>query len=235
MKAAVIFYLLFLPLIFSCHVKNKLKDQDDNLSGQSSNNKVIGSYTDNNIRVLIFGYSKDSVRVDVYNKEGMGYEFIASFLENEDVYLIKAPVIDENKNRGEYTFAFNPLHPNIISGKWKPDNPTMELQLKTYSLTRNPFIYSPDVGYFPQASQRLLVDSDVNNLDKETLETMRNEIYAKRGYIFKNRYQRMQFETQDWYIPCSIDVKDSLNNIEKKNVAFIKKFEKFAKDDDFGR
>ena len=111
----------------------------------------------------------------------------------------------------------------------------MELQGKPYKLTRNPFIYSPGVGYFPEGSQRLLVDSDVINFGKESLETMRNEIYARHGYIFKNKIQRMEFEAADWYIPYSADVKDQLSSIEKKNIGFIKKFEKYAKDDDFGR
>ena len=72
---------------------------------------------------------------------------------------------------------------------------------------------------------------------KGELETMRNEIFARHGYCFKRKAQRELFEDKDWYIPNTVDVKKDLTEIEKKNIALIKRFEKYAEEygDDFGR
>ena len=66
---------------------------------------------------------------------------------------------------------------------------------------------------------------------------MRNEIYARHGYCFTRKATRQQFERFDWYIPNSTDIKKDITEIEKKNIAMIKKFEKYADDygDDYGR
>ena len=66
---------------------------------------------------------------------------------------------------------------------------------------------------------------------------MRNEIYARHGYCFTRKATRQQFEMYEWYIPNSTDIKKDITEIEKKNIALIKKFEKYADDygDDYGR
>ena len=94
-----------------------------------------------------------------------------------------------------------------------------------------------DVGQYPQASKRLLKEDDVSNVMKEDLEIMRNEIFARHGYCFKKKHLRKQFENKDWYIPNSVDIKNDLTEIEKKNIALIKKNEKYAEEygNDFGR
>jgi YARHG domain len=72
---------------------------------------------------------------------------------------------------------------------------------------------------------------------KEDLEFMRNEIFARHGYCFQKKALRQQFENQEWYVPNTIDIKNRLTDIEKKNIALIKKYEKYAEEygDDFGR
>ena len=69
------------------------------------------------------------------------------------------------------------------------------------------------------------------------MEAMRNEIFARHGYCFKKKNLRELFEDKDWYIPNTVDVKKDLTDIEKKNIALIKRFEKYAEEygDDFGR
>jgi hypothetical protein len=93
------------------------------------------------------------------------------------------------------------------------------------------------VGDYPEASVRLLTDDDVANKMKEDLEYMRNEIFARHGYCFKKKITRTQFETESWYIPNTVDVKADLTEIEKKNIAKIRHYEKYAEEygDDFGR
>lgn len=73
---------------------------------------------------------------------------------------------------------------------------------------------------------------------KTDLEIIRNTIYARHGYSFKKRKIRTIFDRHlEWYIPFSIDVSKELTEIEQKNIALIKRYEKHAETyyDSFGR
>lgn len=87
------------------------------------------------------------------------------------------------------------------------------------------------------ASVQELKEADVKNLRKIDLEIIRNTIYARHGYTFKKRTYRQFFDYVDWYIPISTDVTASLTEVEKKNIALLNRFEKYAEDhyDSFGR
>ncbi|MCQ2256973.1 MAG: YARHG domain-containing protein [Bacteroidaceae bacterium] len=80
-------------------------------------------------------------------------------------------------------------------------------------------------GNYPEASERLLTDSDLASMDKTSLRYMRNEIYARHGYIFKNQELREHFEHEFWYEGLYSDVSSMLTDVEKKNVALIQKYE----------
>ena len=83
-------------------------------------------------------------------------------------------------------------------------------------------------GRFPQASERLLTASDLQYLSKEDLKIMRNEIFARHGYIFQTQDMKTYFQNQSWYTPQFRDVTAKLSNIEKKNVDLIKGYENSA-------
>jgi hypothetical protein len=85
-------------------------------------------------------------------------------------------------------------------------------------------------GRFPQASERLLTDSDLRYLSKNDLKIMRNEIFARYGYIFQTTEMKQYFQNQSWYTPQRSDVTDKLSNIEIKNIDLIKRYENNATD-----
>lgn len=88
------------------------------------------------------------------------------------------------------------------------------------------------------ASKKLLTKADVENMHKGDLEIIRNSIYARHGYSFKNRRIRFVFDSfVDWYMPVSTDVSSELTEIEKKNIDLLKRYEQHAEKyyDDFGR
>jgi len=87
------------------------------------------------------------------------------------------------------------------------------------------------------ASTRLLTKEEVLNLKKGDIFVIRNAIYARHGYSFKNQQLRAYFDKQLWYIPVSADVKNDFTEIEKKNIELLLRFEKNAKEyyDEFGR
>ena len=76
-----------------------------------------------------------------------------------------------------------------------------------------------------KASQQLLTEDDLVGLSKRELRLMRNEIFARHGYIFKSEDLQDYFKKKSWYIPQYDDVSDKLSSIEKQNIEFIKKHE----------
>jgi len=88
------------------------------------------------------------------------------------------------------------------------------------------------------ASNTELTNADLENLYKGDLEIIRNAIYARHGYSFKNRRMRYFFDSRiDWYIPISTDIRSELTDLEKKNIELIKRYEQHAEKyyDYFGR
>jgi len=88
------------------------------------------------------------------------------------------------------------------------------------------------------ASTKKLTNQDLENLNKGELQIIRNLIYARHGYSFKNRKMRYFFDSKiDWYIPVSTDVRKEITDLELKNIALIKRYEQHAEKyyDYFGR
>ena len=70
------------------------------------------------------------------------------------------------------------------------------------------------------------------------LEVMRNSIYARHGYSFRNRRMRFLFDQLvDWYMPVSVNITGELTDLEKKNIDLLKRYEAHAEKyyDVFGR
>ena len=81
-------------------------------------------------------------------------------------------------------------------------------------------------GDFPQVSSRHLSEDELSELDKETLQIMRNEVFARYGYRFKEGGEMEQyFSKQDWYRPQHTDVTGYLTQVELDNIELIKKIE----------
>lgn len=77
------------------------------------------------------------------------------------------------------------------------------------------------IGRYPYASQRLLTDDDIKNMQQYDLRIMRNEIYARHGFVFQNTDMKNYFTSQSWYTPQYENVIDMLSTVEKNNIAFI--------------
>jgi rRNA maturation endonuclease Nob1 len=79
---------------------------------------------------------------------------------------------------------------------------------------------------FPDSSDKLLSDSDIENLSKDDLRFAINEPYARHGYIFKDQGLQDHFDQFDWYDGTESDDKTvykEFNDIEKKNIELMQK------------
>ncbi len=220
--------------------KDAVQDQAASAGAKAveSIEKILGSYVgqfgDNKITLLITkaGGGVVSGRTIV---GGNDRPFDGTLSVEGGAYNIEAREPGDHKDDGVFTFRIPETDPNELKGSWKA-NDTKRPE-KSYTLERKKFEYRTDVGSWPEASQRLLKTADVENLPKSELEFMRNEIFARHGYCFHKKHLRQQFEAEDWYIPNTVDIKGFLTDIEKKNIALIKRYEKYAEEygDEYGR
>lgn len=198
---------------------------------------------------------------------GNSQKFKGKFFKRGGSYIVEANELGNDKYNGVFKFTLTSLD-NKITGTWKPYNKEFSEMSYKYDLEKRIFQYDPTKGLneissnieMPvydsynektdkseaitadaskiNASTHLLTKKDIENMYKRDLEIMRNAIYARHGYSFKNRVMRDFFDNYvDWYIPVSIDVTNELTELEKKNIELIKRYENHAATyyDKFGR
>jgi hypothetical protein len=79
-----------------------------------------------------------------------------------------------------------------------------------------------------QLSTKPITRALLQGLFIEDVRKMRDEIYARRGKVFTNRWTQKYFESLDWYKADPKFSDASLTLIEKRNVATIAAYEKRA-------
>lgn len=72
---------------------------------------------------------------------------------------------------------------------------------------------------------RLLDEEDIFGKSLEELALLRNEIFARNGYVFQNNTYERYFLNQSWYSLAQSNSEVKLSDIETKNVNFLKKEE----------
>lgn len=194
----------------------------------------VGTFGDNKITMLITKAENDSVsgRTVV---GGNDRPFTGTIMYKDGKYTITAKEPGDDKNDGAFNMTIDEANVDLVQGTWAGYK--TEGKQKEYVLQRKSYKYDINAGQYAKASQRLLKEADVENAMKYDLEMMRNEIFARHGYCFKKKELRQYFENEEWYVPNTVSVVDKLTEIEKKNIALIKRYEKYAEDygDEYGR
>lgn len=158
-------------------------------------------------------------------------------LINSDEKILKTQDIGSNMldaDGGYYSelFMINDSLLQIEKGEVKYDNDGVEVfRSKKYS-----YVLINDKGYtfvdlgshsnkrlFPQSSLRILNVEELLEMDIDSLDIMRNEIFADYGYIFKTEKWKDYFCRKIWYTPKYKDVTDRLTIIERINIKNILK------------
>lgn len=76
-------------------------------------------------------------------------------------------------------------------------------------------------GDYTMATAKAITEADIRNLNVHGLLLMRNEIFARHGYIFHNDELKEHFQSKRWYQPRFQNVNDQLTEVEKKNLEVI--------------
>ena len=96
------------------------------------------------------------------------------------------------------------------------ENGEYEIGTKSYS------IVDYFAGKYPQTSMRQLSKEELSKMSKLELKIMRNEIFARYGYIFKvGGEMEKYFKSQDWYKGQHVHVNKFLTDLEKENLKLI--------------
>ena len=186
--------------------------------------------------------------------------------EDEGKLSVTAREPGDDKYDGIFTLHMYPNSKNL-PGKWEAYNRKLDVAKRTFNLEKRVFQYDPNLEMpkegienislyngHPQneeqgefltedaikfnASKTLLRKEDVENMHKGDLEVIRNAIYARHGYSFKNRRMRYLFDRSvDWYMPVSTNVSQQFTALERKNIDLLKRYEQHAASyyDSFGR
>jgi hypothetical protein len=76
------------------------------------------------------------------------------------------------------------------------------------------------------SDSRILTENDIWGKSKSDIRIMRNEIYARHGYVFKSNDLQEYFSKKAWYNGTVYDANNiTFNFYEKKNIEFLKNHE----------
>jgi hypothetical protein len=183
--------------------------QDGIFNFKLINDTLIGLWTANDKKIAVTKRSFKLTRT--------------KFVYNTHLML---PLDDGEDDENDYTDYYNSK--NVVQYE---DEETGEKYMGAAYRTASDMIFKLN------GSTQKLSEENLKELKKIDLEIIRNTIFARHGYTFKKKTFRQFFDYVDWYVPVSDDVSVQLTNIEKENIALLKKFEKYAEDnyDTFGR
>ena len=81
-------------------------------------------------------------------------------------------------------------------------------------------------GLYPFVSERIVEYEELKHYNSQELKIMRNEIFARHGYIFRSGGEmEAYFKQQPWYQPRYSDVNKYITAIETENIKRIKMLE----------
>lgn len=135
---------------------------------------------------------------------------------------------------GAFNLMFSPKK-KMLGGTWQSYD--VSRSHKSFALKKHTFKYDAKSGEnsfmldrisAQNPSVELITTELVENLGKPHIRTLRNLIYARHGYIFADANVRQQFEAEDWYVPLKSNVDADLTEIEKQNLAILKRYEAYA-------
>lgn len=192
--------------------------------------------------------------------------FTGTYAPSDSGYVAQVKEPGDDNYDGAFNLLIK-AEEEIVSGNWKAFKPELLSAPHTkFELKKREFAYDasvklpdniswtklydnstnygvPDGEFLTQdvlklnASERVLSKEDIENMYKGDLEVIRNSIYARHGYSFKNRKMRFVFDHIEWYMPISTDIRDQLTSIEMQNIDLLKRYEQHSEKyyDIFGR
>ena len=113
---------------------------------------------------------------------------------------------------------------DLYNTVWDDDSPWGYYKKTTIykSLTKKDQITEILTGQYPYTSTKLILPASLDYFTKAQLRVMRNEIYARHGYVFSSADLKAHFAKMSWYKPLNDNSKIQLSQLEQLNVDLIK-------------
>ena len=131
--------------------------------------------------------------------------------------------------RHGYTFQAWWLQRHFYGQPWyrqRPDNDNTKILLSPTE-ERNVALILKRESQMHQSLSRVVVDDRfIAGLYAEDVRKLRNEIYARRGYAFKDQWLQSYFKSLPWYEEAPGFSESELTPIERKNATFLAQREK---------
>lgn len=237
MKQAILISFLLIGFLSFCQTKDTIT-----LAYESVRNEELDVSTINNIQrpekqdfegSYYFGASESESQLDVLFSNGNFFARTAYYEMGVDNWVAKLDRLSINYLDGkviidatEYKLATANNDNGFISDFYESE------EGKTiHYIQFNPGgILEKPKGKYPESGFVKLTAEDLKGLSKVDLKLMRNELFARKGYVFKKGGKMdAYFSNQDWY--SEIPKKDALdfNSIEKHNIELISKLEQANK------
>lgn len=86
-------------------------------------------------------------------------------------------------------------------------------------------VEEPETDYLFPSHIVYITEEDLDDLTKEEITLIRNEIYARHGYIFQKEPYKSYFSERYWYTPNEAFSESSFSEIEKANLDTITAYE----------
>lgn len=187
------------------------------LTGAEAEELVGDAYTES---LVVFGmgdmnyytvYSNEMTEVTAISEERIRITGVFEDGSNEGLEEY------DSKYRTEYEIIF----------RENPDSVWGGYTLETVVSWETEVVYEPsNLVTGNQLTDAYLTESMLADYSAEDLRIIRNEIYARHGYIFKDEELAAYFESKSWYVPTTDLVEESeLNQYELANVELIKSLE----------
>lgn len=200
--------------------------------------------------LLVENTSNFEMRVDEYKKEKTDGNFVIRINKSDSIMkgdwvayypeevkitsrifnLKKKIFVYNNEQKIEMTF-FN----TDKSKEFVYTTDTVDGKIEEYIDTE--YFSTTEKVFEKNASIDELTSDFVSNLTKADIFILRNSIFARHGFAFRDKQLRMYFEQFDWYMPVFGDVKEDLTEVEIKNIDLLLRYEQNAEEyyDTFGR
>ena len=195
---------------------------NDNLNDMLTSSAVCylaGSYSDADGKKYTF--SADAPRANGFGKTEQ-YNVVALYylpgllisFGDSNPYLVTG---DSRSSVNELRLLLQPCIENG-EGDWEPQTTG---QLELLKTNWSSAVDKNISGRYPYASARVMTRGELMLFSNDELDIMRNEIFARRGHIFKTTRYRDHFEANPWYKGTVNDATGLLSEIERLNIEQI--------------
>lgn len=152
-------------------------------------------------------------------------EFFGLMSEETIVDYEDKKIEDNSDDNSENDIEENEVVVDAIKGETADIADDEEYNEAEYELYDENTPQTHTVRYLYPSDKRIITESELNAMSQNEIALIRNEIYAKHGYIFQTEPYKSYFNAKEWYTPDPYFDVSEFNAIETANKDRIIEYE----------